>query len=115
MKREWPFAASKPWVSPAWKRSLSRPPRAPARSRELEENGMQNLRSEARHGFAATAVRAGICACLALAGAVFALAQTGAPATSPAKTPPVLGTIKAIASESLTVTTDVGREAKVAI
>ena len=76
---------------------------------------MQNLRFEARRGFAANAVRAGICACLALAGAVLALAQTGTPATSPAKSPPVLGTIKAIASESLTVTTDAGAETKVTI
>jgi hypothetical protein len=76
---------------------------------------MQNLRSETRCVFTANAVRAGICSCLALAGAVLALAQTGTPATSPVKTPPVLGTIKAIASESLTVTTDAGGETKVTI
>ena len=76
---------------------------------------MQNLRFETRRVFAASAVRAGICFCLALAGAVFALAQTETPATSPAKNPPVLGTIKAIAGESLTVTTDAGAETKVTI
>jgi len=76
---------------------------------------MQKLGFKTRSVFAGSAVRAGICVCLALVGAVFALAQTEAPATSPAKTPPVLGTIKAIASESLTVTTDAGAETKVAI
>jgi hypothetical protein len=76
---------------------------------------MQNLRFETRRVFAASAVRVGICFCLALAGAVFVLAQTGTPATSPAKSPPVLGTIKAIAGESLTVTTDAGAETKVTI
>ncbi len=76
---------------------------------------MQNPRFETHRGFAANAIRAGICSCLALAGAVFALAQTGTPATAPVKTPPVLGTIKAIASESLTVTTDAGAETNVTI
>src|ERR1700688_1246545 len=108
MKRETPFAAAKRQGSPAWKRSLSRPPRTPAQSRELEENGMQNLRFVTRRVFAGCAVRAGICFCFAVGGAVFAVAQTGTPATSPAKNPPVLGTIKAIAGESLTVTTDAG-------
>src|SRR5258707_12377852 len=91
------------------------PPRTPAESRELEENRMQNPRFETHRGFAANAIRAGICSCLALAGAVFALAQTGTPATAPVKTPPVLGTIKAIASESLPVTTDAGAETNVTI
>jgi len=37
------------------------------------------------------------------------------PREHPQKTPPVLGTIKSIAGESLTVTTDAGTETKVAV
>ena len=76
---------------------------------------MQNLGFETRRVFARSAVRAGVCLCVALAGAAYALAQTGTPATSPAKNPPVLGTIKAIAGESLTIATDAGAETKVTI
>src|SRR5260221_12556711 len=86
------------------------PPRPPAESRELEENRMQNPRFETHRGFAANAIRAGICSCLALARADFALAQTGKPATAPVKNPPALGPIKASSSESLKVTADAGAD-----
>ncbi|HWY09082.1 MAG TPA: hypothetical protein VNY24_19620 [Candidatus Acidoferrales bacterium] len=76
---------------------------------------MPKLGFETRRVFAGSAVRAGICLCLALPGAVSSFAQTGAPAAAPAKTPPLLGTIKAIAGESLTVTTDAGADAKVTV
>ncbi len=76
---------------------------------------MQNLRFNKRNACAGRVVRAGVCLCLALLGAVCSRAQTGASGTAPAKTPPVLGTIKAIAGESLTVTTDAGAETRVAV
>src|SRR6266404_3318290 len=53
--------------------------------------------------------------CLALVGAVCGQAQTAPSAGAPAKTPPVVGTIKSIAGEWLTVTTDAGTETKVAV
>jgi hypothetical protein len=76
---------------------------------------MQKLGFERRRVFIGNVVRAGACLCLALTGAAWTLAQTGAPAASPAKTPPILGTIKSIAGESLTVATDAGAEAKVTV
>ena len=76
---------------------------------------MQKLGFERRSVFAQIVARAGIGVCLAMMGAALSFAQTGAPAAAPAKTPPVLGTIKAIAGESLTVTTDAGAETKVTV
>ena len=52
---------------------------------------------------------------LVFLGAVCTLAQTGSTTSAPAKTPPILGTIKAIAGESLTVASDAGAETKVAV
>ena len=76
---------------------------------------MQMLRFETRSVFAGSVVRAGACLWLALMVTVCTLAQTGKPAAAPAKTPPVLGTIKAIGSESLTIATDAGAETKVTV
>lgn len=76
---------------------------------------MQEWGIKTRSVFAGTAIRAGACFCLALIAAVCVLAQTGPPTAAPAKTPPVLGTIKAIDGASLTVTTDAGAESKVAV
>src|SRR6266481_5916467 len=76
---------------------------------------MQKLGFETHRVSIGNVVRAGICACLGLIGPAWTLAQTGAPAAAPAKTPPVLGTIKTIAGESLTVTTDSGSETKVTV
>ena len=76
---------------------------------------MQKWGVKTRSVFGGTAIRAGVCLCHALIAAVCALAQTGPPTAAPAKTPPILGTIKAIDSASLTVTTDVGAESKVAV
>ena len=70
---------------------------------------------ETRGVFAGRLNRAGAALSLALFGAVCAMAQAGPPASSPAKTPPILGTIKAIAGESLTVATDTGAESKVIV
>jgi hypothetical protein len=75
---------------------------------------MQKRGFETRGFFAGSIGRAGVCLCLALVGAVCALGQN-APSNTPAKTPPILGTIKAIASESLTVATDAGVETKVTV
>ena len=52
---------------------------------------------------------------LVFLGAVCTLAQTGSTTSAPAKTPPILGTIKAIAGESLTVASDAGAETKVTV
>src|ERR1700746_1173730 len=52
---------------------------------------------------------------LVFLGAVCTLAQTGSTTSAPAKTPPILGTIKAIAGESLTVASDAGDETKVTV
>jgi hypothetical protein len=76
---------------------------------------MQMWGIKTRSVFAGTAIPAGVCLCHALIAAVCALAQTGPPAAAPAKTPSILGTIKAIDSASLTVTTDAGAESKVAV
>ena len=76
---------------------------------------MRKLGFETRGVFAGRMNRAGAALSLFLFGAVCAMAQTGAPATAPAKTSPVLGTIKAIAGESLTVAADAGAETKVTV
>jgi len=76
---------------------------------------MQNLGFETRSVFAGSVMRAGVCLCLAMLGAVCAIAQTSPPAAAAAKTPPILGTIKAITGESLTVATDAGAETKVTV
>jgi hypothetical protein len=76
---------------------------------------MQTLEFETRTALVESVVRVGACLCFALMGAVCTLAQTGAPGAAPAKTPSVLGTIKVIAGESLTVTTDAGAETKVTV
>src|ERR1700676_604321 len=73
---------------------------------------MQKLGIEKSSVFAGGVVRAGVCLCLARMGAVCTLAQTAPSAATPAKTPPILGTIKAIAGETLTVATDSGAETK---
>jgi hypothetical protein len=76
---------------------------------------MQTLGFERRGVSGGSVVRAGICACLALIGAAWTPGQTGAPAATPMKTPPILGTIKTIAGETLTVATDAGVETKVTV
>src|ERR1700675_720166 len=76
---------------------------------------MQKLGIERSSVFAGSVVRAGVCLCLALMGAVCTLAQTAPSAATPAKTPPILGTIKAIAGETLTVAADAGVETKVTV
>ena len=76
---------------------------------------MQKLGFERHSVFARIAARAGICLCLAMMGAALSFAQTGQPAAAPAKTPPILGTIKTIAGDSLSVTTDAGVETKVTV
>jgi hypothetical protein len=48
-------------------------------------------------------------------GAFCAAGQTGTSGATPAKTPPILGTIKGVAGESLTVATDAGAETKVSV
>jgi len=62
--------------------------------------------------FAENVLRVGAGLFLLLMGAISVLAQSAAPQ---AKTPPILGTIKAIAEESLTVATDAGAETKVTV
>jgi len=76
---------------------------------------MRKLGFKRRGVFARSFGRLGIGLCLALVGAVCGQAQTAPSAGAPAKTPPVLGTIKSIAGEWLTVTTDAGTETKVAV
>jgi hypothetical protein len=75
---------------------------------------MQKRGFETRSVFVGIVTRAGIWLCLALTGTISTFAQT-APSTAPAKTPPILGTIKAIAGDSLTVATDAGIESKVTV
>ena len=65
--------------------------------------------------FSGDVVPAGICLCIALLGAAVSYAQTAPPASTATKTPPVVGTIKSIADESLTVATDAGPETKVMV
>src|SRR5260370_23783958 len=76
---------------------------------------MRKLGFKRRSVFARSFGRLRIGLCLALVGAVCGQAQTAPSAGAPAKTPPVLGTIKSIAGEWLTVTTDAGTETKVAV
>jgi len=76
---------------------------------------MLKLEIETRSVFGGSVARVGVLLCLALMGAVCTLAQTSPSTAAPAKTPPVLGTIKAIVGESLTVATDAGTETKVAV
>src|SRR5246127_5621790 len=76
---------------------------------------MQKLGFERHSVFARIAARAGICLCLAMMGAPLSFTQTGQPAAAPAKTPPILGTIKTIAGDSLSVATDAGAETKVTV
>src|SRR5258705_2782860 len=76
---------------------------------------MRKLGFKRRGVFAKSFGRLRIGLCLALVGAVCGQAQTAPSAGAPAKTPPVLGTIKSIAGEWLTVTTDAGTETKVAV
>src|SRR6202795_1921596 len=76
---------------------------------------MRKLGFEGRGLLDGGAVRSAAFLVIVLFCAARSMAQTGTPATSPAKNPPVLGTIKAIAGESLTVTTDAGAETKVTI
>jgi len=72
---------------------------------------MQSLGFETRGVFARRAYRVAAGLFLVFLGAVCAAAQTG----SQAKTPPILGTIKAISGESLTVASDAGAETKVTV
>jgi hypothetical protein len=65
--------------------------------------------------FSGDVVPAGICLCIALLGAAVSYAQTAPAASTATKTPPVVGTIKSIADESLTVATDAGAETKVTV
>src|SRR5258708_36775217 len=76
---------------------------------------MRKLGFKRRSVFARSFSRLRLGFCLGLVGAVCGQAQTAPSAGAPAKTPPVLGTIKSIAGESLTVTTDAGTETKVAV
>jgi len=76
---------------------------------------MQMMEIESRGVFAGRVTRLGICLCLTLLGAVCTVAQSAPSTAAPPKTPPVLGTIKAIAGESLTVATDAGVETKVTV
>jgi hypothetical protein len=76
---------------------------------------MQMMEIEPRGVFAGRVTRLGICLCLTLLGAVCTDAQSAPSPAAPSKTPPVLGTIKAIAGESLTIATDAGVETKVTV
>ena len=77
---------------------------------------MQKRGFETLSVFAGSVARAGVCLCLSLVGAAACtLAQNAPPTAAPAKTPPILGTIKAIAGESLTVGTDAGSETNVTV
>src|SRR5882757_5172134 len=76
---------------------------------------MRMLGFETRGVFVRRASRAAAGLFLVFFCAICTSAQTGSSTSAPAKTPPILGTIKAIASESLTVTTDAGAETKVTI
>src|SRR5437899_1598255 len=74
---------------------------------------MHKLEFGARGVFAGRITRAALSVCIGVIAAACTFAQSPPPAVAPAKTPPILGTIKAIAGESLTVATDAGAEAKV--
>jgi len=73
---------------------------------------MGNVSVQKRNSFVR---RRSLCLCLALLEAAsWASAQTPAPAAPP-KTPPILGTIKAITGEAMSVATDAGAENKVTL
>jgi len=76
---------------------------------------MRKLGFKGRGVFNGGVVRAAACLAIVLLGAAWTMAQTGTPPAAPPKTPPILGTIKAIAGESLTVATDAGVETKVSV
>ena len=76
---------------------------------------MQSQGFETRGVFTQTVIRGSAGLFLVFLGAVCAVAQTGSPTSAPAKTPPILGTIKAITGESLTVASDAGSETKVTV
>jgi hypothetical protein len=68
-----------------------------------------------RSVFTGSVVRAGVCYCLGLILTVCTFGQTVTSTASPAKTAPILGTIKAITSDSLTVAADAGAESTVKV
>src|SRR5215471_4305373 len=73
---------------------------------------MGNVSVQKRNSFVR---RRSLCLCLALlVAASWASAQTPAPAAPP-KTPPILGTIKAITGEAMSIATDAGAENKVTL
>jgi hypothetical protein len=74
---------------------------------------MQKLEFKSRGVFAGRIARVAASVCLGLIAAVCTMAQAPSPAAPPVKAPPILGTIKAIAGESLTLATDAGVETKV--
>ena len=76
---------------------------------------MRMLGFETRGVFARRAYRAAAGLFLVFFCAICTSAQTGSSTSALAKTPPILGTIKAITSESLTVMTDAGAETNVTI
>ena len=76
---------------------------------------MRKLGFKGRGVFNGGAVRVAACLAIVLLGGTWTMAQTGTPPAAPPKTPPILGTIKAIAGESLTVATDAGVETKVSV
>ncbi|HET7106888.1 MAG TPA: hypothetical protein VFI38_08765 [Candidatus Acidoferrum sp.] len=75
---------------------------------------MQKQEFRAGGVFAGRIARAAASVCLALIATASTMAQTP-PDGAPAKTPPILGTIKTIAGESFTVATDAGAEEKVRV
>ncbi len=76
---------------------------------------MGKVKMKRVRAFAGSVLGAGICVCVALPAAAGTPAQTQAPAAASAKTPPILGTIKTIAGETLTVTSDAGAESRVTV
>src|ERR1700739_1217061 len=76
---------------------------------------MGKLGFEGRGVFNGGAFRVAASLAIVLFGAAWTMAQTGTPSAAPPKTPPVLGTIKAITGDSLTVATDAGVETKVSV
>ena len=74
---------------------------------------MLKLGFETRGAFTGKAWRAAAGMFLVFFCATCAVGQAGSPAAVPAKTPPIVGTIKTIAGETLTVASDAGAETKV--
>jgi hypothetical protein len=74
---------------------------------------MLKLGFETRGVFTGKACRAAAGMFLVFFCATCAVGQTGSPAAAPAKTPPIVGTIKTIAGETLTVASDAGAETTV--